>query len=93
MNNFRMIEQLKEFFIDLNKEDYSESLECVLVAYDLQSELVSGELLESDISIGYRAQLDHIINLFSRFVADNLMNHNASFKECSDKILSVGLNY
>lgn len=93
MNNFKMLEQLKEFFIDLNKEEYAETLECVLVAYDLQSEILSGDLLESDLTIGYRAQLDHVISLFSRFIADNLMNHNASFKDCSEKILNVSLNY
>ena len=93
MNNFNMVESLKGFFVDLQKEDYSEALECVVVAYEVKSELLKGELLESDLTIGYMAQIDHVISLFSRFTQDNLFNPNASFKDCAEEILAVGLNY
>ena len=93
MNNFKMIEQLKEFFIDLNKEEYTESLECVLVAYDLQSELLKGDISEGDLFLGDKDKIASIMSIFVVFTKDNYRNPMASFKDCSDKILSVGLNY
>ena len=93
MNHYKIIGELTNHYTDMKKEEYSEALECVVVAYDVKSQLFKGELLESDLTIGYMAQIDHVISLFSWFTKDNLFNPNASFKDCAEEILAVGLNY
>ena len=94
MNN--SVADLKAFFTDLSNEDYSESLEAVMVAYEIQQEIFNGADAAEYYGLDKAKQ---VTSIFQAWLNDNLFNPDkvtspdASFKECADKILSVGLNY
>ena len=88
MNN--PVTDLKAFFIDLSNDDHSEALECLNVAYEIQQEIAEGANPDEYFGV---EQAKQVTSIFCHWMQDNMFKPDASFKQCAENILLVGLNY